>query len=522
MNQSYPLIDFGYENEDLSVNQESIWSKELEEIFGENQLTLRPKRSQTVGTVYKEEGEKSNDDAFDLPVLERREAEINRTRKLLEEEENVIKSKLRHVQGLQENTPPSSVGSPKKSDNLTDQPDLSRALMMMASSLERGPLPARELPKFGGDVLKFDAFMSEFNDNIGNRVNDASTKLNYLRSLCFGEAYEAIKSCVVIKPAEKGLEKAILILHDQFGQRHQIVKAHLNVLVSGPRVAENDPKALFNLWSDMNNCYNTLSSWCYNSDLENSYLLEGIFKRLPSSVHYDILHSPQFLRNKPLIGFVEMMDHVDRAAKTINTPFGRIAAECAACPQRSELHSSRGNENRPIVKLNSTTTSEVRSPTGRHRNDFRALCGLCNGLHFIYDCKHFRVHSSRERFDIAQEKRLCFRCLSPGHYAGFCPSSLPCQVCNMSHHTLLHFRQASTSLPIPKSQEILCGLNHNIAAEEITMLLHMIGRIICVIAVPITRVRQISWLRTINQRCRSIIKYQGNLKEIKMAETCYH
>ncbi|XP_078487932.1 uncharacterized protein LOC144745873 [Ciona intestinalis] len=201
-------------------------------VSGENQLTLRPKRSQSVGPVYKEESGKSNDDVFDLHVLERREAEINRTRKLLEEEENVIKSKLRHVQGLQENTPPSSIGSLKKSDNSTDQPDLSRSLIMMANSLERGPLPARELPKFGGDVLKFHAFMSEFNDNIGNRINDASTKLNYLRSLCFGEAYEAIKSCVVIKPAEKGLEKAFSILHDQFGQRHQIVKAHLNVLAS--------------------------------------------------------------------------------------------------------------------------------------------------------------------------------------------------------------------------------------------------------------------------------------------------
>ncbi|XP_078487768.1 uncharacterized protein LOC144745768 [Ciona intestinalis] len=64
------------------------------------------------------------------------------------------------------------------------------------------------------------------------------------QSLCFGEAYEAIKSCVVIKPAAKGFEKAISILHDQFGQRHQIVKAHLNVLerfniVQGKRLCFN-------------------------------------------------------------------------------------------------------------------------------------------------------------------------------------------------------------------------------------------------------------------------------------------
>nr|XP_009860096.1 uncharacterized protein LOC104266175 [Ciona intestinalis] len=228
MSQTYSLIDFEEVN---SVGQDSTLSEDIEEILGDNQLTLRPKRPQLGGTACKEENESSSNDIFDLSTLQRRQAEIARARKLLDEQEDVVRSKLRQAKDLQEDASQGSSVTAAKSHNSMDQPDLSRALMMMASSLERGPLPARELPKFGGNVLQFHAFMSEFNDNIGNRVNDASTKLNYLRSLCFGEAYEAIKSCVVIKPAEKGLEKAISILYDQFGQRHQIVKAHLNVLI---------------------------------------------------------------------------------------------------------------------------------------------------------------------------------------------------------------------------------------------------------------------------------------------------
>ena len=67
-------------------------------------------------------------------------------------------------------------------------------------------------------------------------------------------------------------------------------------------------------------------------------------------------------------------------------------------------------------------------------------CDLCEGSHGIWACPQFRDANVEERWRIAKDKRLCFRCLSNSHQGKNCFRSGECGIrgCRRSHHKLLH------------------------------------------------------------------------------------
>ncbi|CAB3984984.1 E3 ubiquitin- ligase DZIP3 [Paramuricea clavata] len=60
--------------------------------------------------------------------------------------------------------------------------------------------------------------------------------------------------------------------------------------------------------------------------------------------------------------------------------------------------------------------------------------------HGIWSCKVFPGLSVPDRWGVAKEKQLCFRCLASNHVSKDCTRSKPYAVqgCKRSHHNLLH------------------------------------------------------------------------------------
>ena len=65
---------------------------------------------------------------------------------------------------------------------------------------------------------------------------------------------------------------------------------------------------------------------------------------------------------------------------------------------------------------------------------------MCEGPHFLNQCKHFRKldYDAHKLFVI--KAKLCWSCLEPDHFSKSCPRTNPCckQDCNGRHITLLH------------------------------------------------------------------------------------
>ncbi|CAB4026159.1 Hypothetical predicted protein, partial [Paramuricea clavata] len=68
-------------------------------------------------------------------------------------------------------------------------------------------------------------------------------------------------------------------------------------------------------------------------------------------------------------------------------------------------------------------------------------CVFCGqGNHGIWNCNQFKQKTVGERWKVAKEKYLCFRCLSNEHRGKDCRRTRPCDVdgCQLTHHRLLH------------------------------------------------------------------------------------
>ena len=169
---------------------------------------------------------------------------------------------------------PKIVSSPHSKELLHDKADtntklLEDAFQCIASNIQQGPLPPRNVQKFSGDPIDFHRFLTDFEENIASRTADPMTRLTYLIGHCIGQAHETIQSCIIIRPAERAYRTAMNLLTEQFGQEYKVVDAHMKLLKNGPRLKQDDPDALYKLSTQMRNCHITLTEWGFYANLNN-------------------------------------------------------------------------------------------------------------------------------------------------------------------------------------------------------------------------------------------------------------
>ena len=201
--------------------------------------------------------------------------------------------------------------------------DLTRAFQAFADGVHQAPLPKREVRKFAGDP--FHRFLTDFEDNICNRVKDPMTKLTYLIGHCVGSAYESIQSTIIIRPPSKAYDTAMKILTEQFGQEYKVVAAHMKLLKDGARLREGDTDSLYKLATQMRNCLITLNEWGFQANLNNYDTINKIFMRLPNSLQREFQKrraSLYSMGREP--DFKELMEFIQQRAMLSNTRFGQM------------------------------------------------------------------------------------------------------------------------------------------------------------------------------------------------------
>jgi hypothetical protein len=79
-------------------------------------------------------------------------------------------------------------------------------------------------------------------------------------------------------------------------------------------------------------------------------------------------------------------------------------------------------------------------------------CTCCAGSHALGVCTRFKSWAADSRTQWARENRLCFNCLSIGHWIQKCKAKPNCKECSRKHHTLLHLspdKRQSREEPTP-------------------------------------------------------------------------
>ena len=82
-------------------------------------------------------------------------------------------------------------------------------------------------------------------------------------------------------------------------------------------------------------------------------------------------------------------------------------------------------------------------------------CGFWEDNHGVWSCKRFQGLDVLERWNVAKNRRLCFRCLESFHQGTVCPRSKPCNIngCAKNHHNLLHDTKMDGKQPEEKVAE---------------------------------------------------------------------
>ena len=204
-----------------------------------------------------------------------------------------------------------------------------------------------------------------------------------------------------------------MILKRNFGQPHLILNSLMADLVNRKPLKPNDGEALWDLISCMQRCQITLSQMGYVNDLNSTSNLLKVQELLPIYFQTGWARLAQTILSEREPTFSDFLNYLESQAEIACNMFGR------------NIGVSKPND-KPKARSNYMASKSLK-------------CFACDGEHRLFDCEIFKNMSYAERLNVVKTKRLCFRCLLPGHAIHNCRRDISCLSCQSNkHHTFIH------------------------------------------------------------------------------------
>ncbi|XP_033100368.1 uncharacterized protein LOC117103861 [Anneissia japonica] len=356
-----------------------------------------------VEKAHQQLGELLDDDEFEIE-----EQWMESSQEAFWKVKNLAKKFITKNKPVKETTQVSNVTT-TSSDSLNSLDELKLAL----------ELPKAEVLEFNGNPVNYWTFVNNFKTNVASKLSNDNTKLQYLLQLCKDKARTCIESCPLMESG--GYDKALEILRKQFGQPHIILSALMSDMLNRKKINIGDGGALWSLVSVMKKCHVTLTQMGYTSDLNSTSNLLKVQSLLPTVLQNKWANVAHTILDDREPTFLDMLTFIEKQAEVSCNMFGRSVGKPA-----SVSNVFRESE-RPKIRTNVVKTTKGLS------------CFSCGEDHRIYSCKNFYDMCYDDKLKTVKSKRLCFRCLMPGHMVSKCRREVECRSCNSNkHHELLH------------------------------------------------------------------------------------
>ena len=300
--------------------------------------------------------------------------------------------------------------------------------------IEAVSLRNAEVMKFNGDPLHYFEFIRSFDNLIGGSTLDDGTKLMKLYQCCEGEAKGIIQCCMVMVP-QLGYRRAKELLQERFGSKYKIGEAWIKQITSGPVYHANDRKGIQKFADQLKICVETLKALNLTQELSGQRELLKVVERLPFYLKGRWLKLVRDIRHSGgCPDIMDIMKFVSAAAEEANDPvYGELT-----------VTSSRSEASKPIFKRRPTKSSYSTVTTDKPKPK---KCFKCKQDHTLFGCDSFKAMTPELRFKFAQDNRLCFNCLQPGHNSRLCRLNRRCSVpgCPRKHTKFLHTQEDASS-----------------------------------------------------------------------------
>ncbi|CAK1552938.1 unnamed protein product [Leptosia nina] len=313
--------------------------------------------------------------------------------------------------------------SPPFSGTITSQAnesDISKlASVIIAATKNTMCKHSLDLPKYNGSHGEWLAFQAAYMQT-ARHVTDVENMAR-LRRCLVGKAKEAVKNLLIYQSDPLEIMKS---LESRFGRPDAIAITELETLKNLPKPGTT-PRDLCMFTTRFCNILCSLEAlgkifYLYNPEITRS----TVEKLSPTLQHRFFAYAAQ--QPKQEADLLKLKR------------FLCIEAENCAPFARPE---SNFESEKPQIKFQRAYVTEVKEK--------RKICIVCEkDSHTVNKCLVFKERSIDERWALAKEKSLCFRCLKPRTKNHRCPINR-CNIneCQRRHHPLLHPNEERNSSP---------------------------------------------------------------------------
>ena len=294
-------------------------------------------------------------------------------------------------------------------------------------------LPHISLPTFDGSALEWPRFVEQFYSHVHTRPGISDTRrMELLQSHLKGEAHSLVRG---LGYSGRNYAQSLQELKRAFGHRIQVARAYLDRLCTGSVISSRDSVALQQFYINVRDCVTTLKQLHYTSYLYGSETLLRASRRLPiDKVNRWNEHIHKILRSREP-NLLDLQKWLQEIVDAENNPYAVSLSRSSHYRRTMNTGMKRDQDNRTKYLAKG--------------------CPLCQDQHYIFRCSLFQNVDVTKRRELAQQNKLCFNCLKPGHQVSKCLSKGQCreESCGRSHHTLLH-------LPVESKDHDTAPLNN--------------------------------------------------------------
>ena len=273
----------------------------------------------------------------------------------------------------------------------------------------RARLPKLYLPKFRGDVTKWNTFWDSFQSAVHRNEGISNIdKFNYLNSVLEGAAARAIQGLTL---TEANYSAAVKLLQERFGRPQQIISAHMDQLLKVSPCSNDRPASLRYVYDQICVHSRGLASLGVTSDQYGSLLIPVIMSKLPSEIRLQIARNSK--------------DSVWKMEELLNVI--KVEVEAREASEMTMAKTSEGGKVQPPGRdskfRNQTPTAN--SLVSQQGGNFKIKCAYCQNEHYSASCGV--VKDTAQRRSILERDKRCFNCLRFDHCAKDCtnPKKMP-------------------------------------------------------------------------------------------------
>ena len=295
------------------------------------------------------------------------------------------------------------------------------------------------IPVFSGDKRKYQSWKAAFLACIDRAPATPEYKLLQLRQYLSGVALEAVENLGFSRAAYEAAKER---LERKFGGKRREIATHLEDMDNFRPVRDGCSNDLEKFADLLDVLVVNLLETGRHEELGNGSLYVKLLKKLPETLLTQ--YNRWIFENRRRecvetlkIWVIQESEFCTVARETVHgVSIGKrsIGSRNFAGEKRTTFFGAT-NDRQPVNRFHVGKSGVIDGKYGKQR-----LCKVCNGRHGVWACDVFRNMDIRQRWNVAKQFKLCFRCLGDDHNGNQCTRSKVCDIhgCQETHNKLLH------------------------------------------------------------------------------------